>query len=283
MSADRVELISTSYNRDRGAITAEKIYQVKLPGTDHTARDAESATDGTNAIDDIGDPFVDGDNAKCIGRRAQKTTKDQHIYDVTVSFSSKSEDQDQTEEDPLARDTDYDYSDSAITEPYFRDTDDNPVVNSAGEEFADLPQRERSIGRIRVTRNVSSFSDSTAQGFRDRVNSSSVTVNGTTYAAKTLRIAGWSASGPSVENGVTFWTETIDVAKNEDGWEDKFEDRGLNELDSGELKPILDSEDNPVVLPYPLNGSGSAASSPTATPSQITRKPYVSGAFPSLA
>ena len=108
-------------------------------------------------------------------------------------------------------------------------------------------------------------------------------INGTTYAARTLRIAGYSASGPNVENDVTYWTETIRLAKRIEGWDDEYEDRGLNQLQDGKPKPILDAKHEPVILPFPLDGAGAALAAATDPPALILRKPYAAGGFPGLA
>ena len=278
-----VQRTRTDYGRSDGTRTGTQTFLVKFQGTDHTAKDAESADDGTSSIPAIGTRWEPGDPCKVIGRQATKSDRDQHHYDVTVSYSSKAEDERQTVENPLARPTQYSYEDGEEAEPYFRDTDDLPVTNSAGDDFQDLPQRAVSRGYVTVTRNVASYHDLTAESYRNTINSGAVTINGTTYAARTLRIAGYSASGPNIENDIEFWTETIRLAKNVEGWDDQYEDRGLNQLRNGKPEPILDAKHEPITLPYPLDGAGAARASITTPPEIITRKPYAAGGFPSFA
>lgn len=281
MALESVELISEQYGVSQGTWTGTRVYAVRFDDIEFDQDDILDADDSTTAIPSVGDAWAVGKPAKAIGKQ-YASSDDQLQVKVTVNYSSKQEDQSQTIENPLSRPTQYSYSDSEVTEPYFRDTDNLPVVNSAGDDFADLPQRGRSVGTIQVTRNVASYNDGTAESYRDLINNSSRTINGTIYLANTLRIVGWGATGPHEENGTTFWTETISVAKNVNGWLDTYEDRGLNQLESGKPKPILDAKNEPVTTPYPLDGSGVAQASATTAPAIITRKPYAAGAFPSL-
>lgn len=278
-----VELIRESYGRDGQTRKGERTYRVRFAGDGsvHSAKDAESASDGSNTIPTIGAAWSSGDPAKVKGRNATKGEQDQHTYEVTVSYSSESGSV-ETIENPLARPTDYSYEDESVTEPYFRDTDDAPVVNSAGDDFQDLPERERVVGNITITRNVATFNDATAQGYRDKINNADKTINGVTYLARVLRIRSWTATGPHEENDVTFWTETIKIGKRVDTWDDFFEDRGLNELEGGQPKPITDADGQAIQLPYPLDGSGAKKANATDAPAIITRKPYAAVTFPSL-
>ncbi|MEM8783893.1 MAG: hypothetical protein AAGE65_13695 [Planctomycetota bacterium] len=225
----------------------------------------------------MGDAYNTGSPAIVIGKEAELESP--QCVKLTVSYSSKATDQATAIENPLARPTLYRYGGQPFTEPYFRDVDGEPNVNSAGEEFADLPQRQNATGVIEITDNVASFDNAANDSRRNTINGSTVAIGGQSYAEATVYVDQIEANGPFVENGVTYYTRSVRLLTREAGWDDVFEDRGLNELDGGELVPIKDQEGNQVQLPYPLNGSGSAAASPTATPAQIVRKPYVRASF----
>ena len=277
MAVVAVTIIREEYARQGAIRTGTRVYQVQVDGLTDDAESVLSADDGTTAVDEVGDAWSATSTATCKSQKAGAFNEDQLTYEVTCEYSSKSEEE---VEDPLSRPNQYSYTSEQLTEPYFRDTDDLPVTNSAGEPYDELPQREVSRGTITITRNVASYSDVAAEGFRGLINSSDVTINGATYNARKLRITGYNASGPNEENGVTFWTETITIAKNAAGWDHLLEDRGRNELDSGKLKPILDAHGEAVELPYPLDGAGAAKAAPTDTPATRTHKPYLAGAFP---
>ena len=282
MSFIEVQVKSEELKTAKGIRTGTRVYDVTSDDVDDDVHGAETADDGTTAIPSIGDAW-DGTLTTClvIGRSVKHGGDDDPLYyEVTIEYSS--EQTGQEIENPLSRPTQYSYDDNIVQEPYFRDTDDLPVTNSAGDDFAALPSRGASEGVIVVTRNVSSFNDLTAESYRNTINSANKTINGVTYTARTLLIAGWSATGPHLENGVTFWTETIRIAKRAATWDDKFEDRGLNELSSGKPKPILDAKNQPITAPYPLNGSGAKRVNVTDAPAVITRKPYAAGSFPTL-
>lgn len=272
MSVVSVSLRDERYEFDGSGYVGQRIYRVVMdnPASDD-ATTALSATDGVVSVPAIGATWG---QAKAVRKSAAKVAEGV-AYDVTVQYSSKSGDQPEEVENPLNRPWEYSYDDTPITEPYFFDVEGLPCANSAGEPFDTLPEREVTIGQITIVRNVASFDDSTAQGYRDKINSDSVTIRGTTYAAGQLRIRAISAQGPFEENGVTFWRETIVVAKKADKWEHKFEDRGYSELDEGKLKPILNADGEQVVRPWPLDGSGAAKASPTDEPATLVRKPYL--------
>lgn len=227
MALEQVQLVSERYANRSGTHTGTRVYAVRFDDLTFTQSDIFTADDGTTAIPGTGDDW-DGSSPASVVGRSYDSTDDQLQVTVTIEYSSSSDKQREAIENPLSRPTVYGYGENGVSEPYFRDVDDLPVVNSAGYEFADMPVRDRSIGTITATRNVASFDDAVAESYRDRINTSSVTINGVTYAARTLRIAGWSATGPHEENGTEFWTETIAIAKNAETHDHYFEDRGLD-------------------------------------------------------
>ncbi len=281
-----VKLKSEKVSLSSGVWSGTRVYDVESNDIDDDVLGAVNADDGTESIPDIGDAWKVGSVLKARGYDVSHVENDDsYYYSVTVNYSSKDDSDQVTIENPLARPTIYSYEDSLIQEPYFRDeTTPNalPAVNSAGDDFTDLPLRDRSEGVIVITRNVASFSDTAAEIYRNTVNSSSVSINGISYSAGTLRIIGWSANGPNEENGVTFDTETIRIAKRSAGWDDIYEDRGLHKLDSGKRVPILDGNNLAITVPYPLDGSGGAKTNPTDTPATITLKPYKTTSYPSF-
>lgn len=283
-SVTKVTITSDDYKIADGTRTGTRVYRVDFDTGGWTHAQARIASQGGTSIDAIGDGF-DGptDLAKAveINSRRDISQRTHTRAIVTVGYSSRAEDQEQTIENPLARPVQFAYDGSLVEEPYFRDTDGNPNTNSAGEDFLDLPQRLRPDATFTFTRNVAAYDDAKRRSFLGHTNSNATTLNGRTYAAGTLLVSKWSSSGPNTENDVTFWTETIQVTEAPEGqtWDDEFEDRGYHELDSGELVPIVGADGQPVRTPYPLDGSGSKQASPTDTPATIVRKPYEATSF----
>ncbi len=286
MSVESVSLQSERYEYDGEGYVGEKVFRVVMtdPANDDAVT-AYSANDGTTAIPDIGDEFKAGSAAKAKSKSASRVSEGL-AYDVTVSYSSKSRDYPQTVENPKTRPWEYSYDDQTISEQFFFDETDEtplPMANSAGEPFDTLPEREVTIGQLTITRNTDSFSDSTAQSYRGKVNDAAVTINGVTYLAGTLRLRTWSARGPLVENGFTYWQEVITLAKRADGFDQKWEDRGYSELSSGKLIPIRNEAGDQVVKAWPLNGAGAKKPNATDTPAVLTRKPYATADLSFLA
>lgn len=278
MAVTEVTIIREEYAQEGNKYNAVRVYQVKVSDINDDVIDALYADDGTTAVDDVGDTWG---ATKAKSKSATAFNEDQLTYEVTVEYSSEVDPGWVFPENPLSMPNQYSYSGENITEPYFRDVAGDPVVNSAGDDYAELPQRERNYRTITITRNAATYDDATASAYIERINSGSVSINAVSYAARKLRISNYDATGPHEQNGVEYWTETIVVKVRPEGWDDKLEDRGLNELASGKLKPILDAKHEAIVAPYPLDGMGGAKANPTDTPAQRTHKPYTAGSFPS--
>lgn len=282
MSFTRVEIIGESFTQEKDVRTGKRIWRCSAADTTESCESAMTASDGTTSVASIGDYWSGTTLAKCKSKSAERVNGDsQDQFDVTCDFTTASDAQ--TIENPLARPVKFDYGGSGTLEPYFRDAAGDPVVTSAGNPFEQMPQRFQYDGTITITRNVAAYNDATAESYRNKVNSDTVTLNGTAYTAKQLLLVNWTASGPNVENDITFWTETIEIAKRIAGWDQVYEDRDTQELDgAGGLKPILDATHQPVAAPWSLDGSGAAKASPTDAPATLTFVPYAAVAFASL-
>jgi hypothetical protein len=204
------------------------------------------------------------------------------VFNVEVQYRTADSSEDQEDEDPLARPAVYSYPDDPTDEAYAVDVEGEPVTNSAGVPPQTLPTRLGGDGLIRVRRNVASFNDQTATGFRRKINSGNVTINGVTYNARRLLIKSWTADGPHQDNGVSYWTESIDILKKADGWDLVYPDQGRSELNGDNRIPIRDAQGRQVEDDWPLDGAGGAKAAATDAPAELTRKPYEAVVFPSF-
>jgi DNA-directed RNA polymerase specialized sigma24 family protein len=93
---------------------------------------------------------------------------------------------------PLDRAPEISYGNTDATEDYFLDhskPDPKPVVNSAGDTFESNLSRETGETVLTITVNEATFSPVYFDHFKHTVNENAVTIDGTTYAAGTLKLS----------------------------------------------------------------------------------------------
>src|SRR5690606_23964783 len=111
-----------------------------------------------------------------------------------------------------------------------KDTQAKYIVNSAGEPFEQSFERESSELTITMTRNEETFDAAFADQFSHTVNEGAIVLDQTTFGPGTLKLSPISATGPHVENFVTFYRVTYIFKARRSGWKDKRYDVGFNEL-----------------------------------------------------
>lgn len=266
--------------------TATRVYHADSDSVDDTNADLKALA----GFPALGDAFESGSNMDAIEITIDRLNgTEQFTYTATVQYSSDRTQKEDAEyaTDPINKPARVTINTVSVTERYFTDTAGNSVVNSAGETFSELPERDAAeVVEFSIVKNVASRRTATLMGLRHTLNAASIIVDGVTIAAGKAKLEEISYSDEQVvDNGaggtVSYYVETLKIVARS-SWDDVFDDRGLNELDGGELKPILDTNGDPVVLPYPLDGSGGPQSSPTTAPAQITRKPYASVSWSGL-
>ena len=280
MAVSSVTLLSEARSRDGATFRGTRRYRVEFDADEFSIGPAITANDGTESIPSVGDSWSAGSALEVVGYSADNRG-DPRGATVDVSYSSDQDEQDSATEDPTTVAARITARGADQTVPYFRDESGTPklVTNSAGQAFNELPERIRPEGvEFQIVRRVSTKRTSTLWSLYWSLNNASVTIDGDTLAAGEAALSdfGYSEKKTVEKNDgttVTFFEETIKIIARP-SWDDVFEDRGLDELDAGELVQILDKDGNPVTKPYPLDGSGAAKANPTDEPAQITFKPY---------
>jgi hypothetical protein len=221
---------------------------------------------------------------------AQPHEQSDKLFLVEVEYQSDQQDFEQFPVHPLDRPATFSYGAESYTEPYFNDRSDppRPLVNSAGDPFEGTAERAEADITVTMTRNEASFDPVTADAFRMTTNRFPVFVDQTWYAPDTLRLGLATATARSEEwlgNTVNFYEVTRQFAAKRDGWSDKFNDIGYNEIrerigPSGETikvrVPILDDTGMRTSRPWPLDGNGRALPSPSGTITEREFRPYAS-------
>jgi len=268
--------------------TATEYYAVTFdaPGTDVQA---ETAT----GVPVYGAPHPDDATRIMIHSRAQCIDPDASLrlfWQVQCDYSNVSE----AVSNPLTQPAAITWGGSKDKEAYFFDFSNvpQPVVNSAGEPFEKLPERERTRITATFSKNVpGNYSVLNLVAAKDKLNAAPFLFDGVTIPTgqakicepklsekKTLILSGGGSVIPIIYRVLSLTLEF------EDSWDDVFEDRGYNELDNnGDLTPIVSGKPPTAVKkPYPLDGDGGAADDPTTPGAALPYKPYKSVSFGSF-
>lgn len=230
------------------------------------------------------------------------------IFDAEVTYSSDDEETTSTPSptvNPLTVAWDISYSFSEETEQYFIDCateqpagwsasmrgtwpGGTPVTNSAGDRLPDMLERESGKLIINIGANVASYSPLLADQYKHTVNSNSMTIDGISYDAGTLKLSPITGQrqtatyidGEGESQTVNYWRISIIIKVDAGTWVQKVYDRGYNQLVYNTItssygpQPILDNNNMSVKEPVGLNGSGTKLSNPNSVPAVLTFRPY---------
>lgn len=126
------------------------------------------------------------------------------------------------------------------------DDDTIPVVNSAGDPFESVPQVERHLTEIQLTRNQSASPASDIESLNGTVNDSAITVCGITIPERCGRI---SIEADRLFGGSARWSVSFRIVVKPDTWDLTVLENGYRYKDaSGNLVKFTDTtEDGRVV------------------------------------
>lgn len=265
--------------------TATRVF-LAISDTNTTCVAAETADDGTTAIPELLSA-LDGDSTRRLKAISATPSTDgdadpQRVFKVELTYSSKISD-DTAAISPLDEPPDISWDFDDATETYFIDKtpedEDGPfvVVNSAGERFQELLERETGSIVVTITGNIGpiSYAPATAITLKDQLNDASIIVDGVTLLAGQAKCKGWTCGGLQERNGVQYRVAKI-VLQLKASWNHDVEDRGFNFLGAdGKLHEI--PKGTPPIkpdTPYPLDGNGVDMDFPDDEPAVLTFKPY---------
>lgn len=235
-------------------------------------------------VPSIGDPYPDSSgNFPCVKRTAVCTDEARQVCEVTCDYDSTQE----VVADVLATPTRIEYSYEISAETYFKDRrSPNPYYAQYTNllPFDQLPQRDGSTRVITITKVVASTTTLATYSDFDEVftNSGSVTIDGVTYAAGTLKGTPPVLSAVQEQDGTLYRQLVTTLRYRKAGWNDKYESRGVFELAGGVLSRIADDDGVPVESTWPLNADGSKKSNPATPGAEIDLQPYPSVSITSL-
>ena len=155
--------------------------------------------------------------AVCKEVRAAQDDDAWKIWEVEAKFGKATEDtQSQTPQqiqNPLKRPADIGWGFSRHSRSLFRDVDNKPVLNSAGDFFDPPPEIDDSRPVLTISRNEGGFDASRAIEYQDAVNSDSFFG----FSPGQVKVASIS-SQRQIENNIVFWKTTYEFEMRQDKW-----------------------------------------------------------------
>lgn len=261
--------------------------------------DGPAAAISASAVPGPGSWLLTSPPARLSGKDCDPVQASGLHFDVLTEFTTP--DPTAPPENPLDRPPEYSWGSADTTEPYFIDQSTNgpngsgvPVVNTAGDAFESFLERERGEMTITMSRNEATHDAATADAYSHTVNKSSVMLDGTTFAAGTLKLSPITAQKVkeklSDNTVVTYYKRTFLFKARHAGWRDHPLDIGFSELktrrsvlDPVATKPIVDSNGLNVTKPYPLDGAGHKKPNATDTAAVLEFQPYTEKDWTPLA
>lgn len=182
-------------------------------------------------------------------------------WDVRVTYSTEPLREDEDEpENPLDRPVRITWSSELSQEFTTKDKDGKPMMNSAGDALEPF-EKDDVRWIIRLTKNFSQVPSWVAT-YVNRVNSTSITIQGVILSARTAKVQSLEIGEVQVQNDIPYQEVSAELAYKLDTWDVDRLDEGFHYLDSGSRKRVLLDDNEPSTEPVPLDGSGGILSSP---------------------
>lgn len=227
----------------------------------------------------LGAALAEDADAYCISTNVSWLNTKQRI--VTATFSTARElvaVQSGSTQDPIQ----IEWSTVEYQVPAAKDKDGNAVVNSAGDPFDPPAFLDESRWQITVRTSVSSV-PSYVLNYRNRVNNAATTLDGQTFATRTLLVKRISIGPEYVRNSGTARDITIVFEHNENTWDVSQLDRGYRQLDPGDVtkRVIITNDDKTLpTAPVLLDGAGAVLDNPSnSTAVYISDRCYKEATF----
>lgn len=138
---------------------------------------------------------------------------------VTVSYSSKTPDQQQVKDDPTGKPPKCKWGKAQFVTPAIHDVSGMPIVNSASDPFNPPPEKDDSRAEVEVTYNLRQV-PSWILDFSDKLNDADLTIEGIVVKAGEAKVQEVAVGHWQVENDVYYREVTlrIQIRKNKKLW-----------------------------------------------------------------
>lgn len=261
MSWIDVRVIEDSLSETRardGTVSAqgEKVYYVEADDViDLDEALSASAGDPAETVAALGEAFS-ATRPRCVCRSRKPERLTPCSANVRCGFEDPTDGD--TDENLVDKDARITERSESFTEEYAIDAEGSNVVNTAGEVFGKLPQRQAGIAAYVVRKYVSSTTKAAIAAAWNTNNSASVTIKGVAWAADELWLS--DCSFDEIE-GSTLFDATYTIKAKRGGWSDRVLNVGYRNVDGKDIKINSAGEldvisGDPVATPWPLDEDG---------------------------
>jgi len=283
VSAKHRVSLSTSDAAPGGASYTES-WIVILTATPTSALEARQAAGGDpQPIPDTGDAHWDDAASGVVSVNAKPLNNEQTKWIVTANYEPPSGFT--LAANPLLDPVQKAWGFNVFSRVPKEDKDGTKILNTAGDRFDPSPEIEDYRLTLAIIRNEASFNGVTAESFIGTVNDASITLVGSTFAARKARMTQYSGVFRT-RNGVDFWEVTYGIIFNDDTWDLDILNYGVRETTGTAPNTykitVRDSEGREVGIPWPLDADG-VAQDPDAAPLYQTFKVFAESNFSALS
>lgn len=189
-----------------------------------------------------------------LGARVRKIeperVDDSLIWEVRVEYSTDAQDEQQADEDPLARPALISTGWSQFTRALEKDLDDKAVVTAADEPFDPPVEVDDDQFLLTIQRNEAFLDEAKILTYRNAVNSDPWRIAQPKQAK--IRIT----AQRRFENGIEFYEYVYTISFNEEGWQPSVLHRGMYVKDGTTRKLATDKDGQNVTAPVLLDAAG---------------------------
>lgn len=162
-----------------------------------------------------------------VAMRADPRTRE--VYYVRADYSNKFEPKER-EPNPLERAAEYEWESVERVVPLLKDHKSVPIVNTAGDTFADPVEDEETIWVAHVSKNIRTKLPPWFKKARNVVNRDRVQLDGLWHEKGECLLRRVRIGKPKYENEYRFRELSLEIWTNEDGWQLGLWNRGYQQL-----------------------------------------------------
>ena len=229
--------------------------------TDDPSNDGPLAIGEADGLPHLGDAWPEDSGAWCYSGSVE-ADEPPNGWTVTFQYTSEWE----TNTTPTLAGPQISWASTTVEVPIWITVESSPkaIVNSAGDFFDQVPTRSESRFTANITANLSSYGS--LLSLSDYINSSGISIDGVSIAARCGKLGGVSVSQAKQQDGITYYECSYSIEVNPHTWLYQPLDCGFRALDSsGDMRVIRSDDLTPVANPALLDGSGAVVTSPSPT------------------
>lgn len=255
MALVRKRLIDWSGGEDKDGPTYELVYAITVDDPNEGPFTVRSYAGWA-----YGQSYANGAEADalaiCTSISEKPISTSRVDWTVSVKFTTQNSENNNSEdsENPLTDpiQVEWGYEDRQIAVE--RDVAGNWICNSAKDRYDEVIYADDFRRTLTIVRNEAAFPKTLADSLSNKLNAA--TWNG--YAAKTVKLKPITSSRSYNRAIGLYWVVRYEFQFAPVGgdWKRYILNAGLNEVVSGSKKRILDDNNQPVVVPYPLTSGG---------------------------